>query len=457
MPRGDRRRLGKRLLAAASAILLVAIMILAYTSSITGNNPSPVPETSQTSSKCRELWGPLNLNATLLPSNPNVLFTLEVTKSSEAWRIAVYIKNNGTTSVDLPWLASEGLSLVVYNSIGAIAGRGALKAQSVPILSPGDTITLAAKVTPVAGAPLPLYIAVFNPSHGVAMGSWLDDPFGFYVACGMHSVKSGDASVLFRWLHTVYGLTVVEAALSASSSITVEELGRSSFNLTLTDPDGSVVASFSGIRLNNTLRLRPGQVLVLGALASYTTGEPSTVNLNTSLNVDGISINGYSGFFANIEERTPLDTIWSYSSITTRNASLAVIIDYAYNGYILAIRSVKLVAASNATLELNSSYPVNLFGTPLPGVQIRLIGGLGGSVIYAFTRLGENSGISLVHVENGTFTFRVRSGSYTLTKLLDLSGITTTRESFTIFYAPKGSSPQLTIVAPWGAESYKLG
>jgi len=461
--RRARRRIGRRLVAVASALLLAAIMILAYATFLGGSGAggasqgqSAQPQ-APASTPCGSLWGNASFNATVLPSNPSVEFALTTRSTGNGWSVVVAVTNSGSTAVDLPWLASDGLNLVVYNTIGAVAGRTTLKASRVPILKPGDTLILKAGIRPSPGLPMPVYVAVFNPSEAVSLGSWLVDPSQFTVACGAYTARLGGATLLARWLETRYGLVVAEAAVASRAHSTVEGGGSHAFNLTVEDQAGDVVATLAGARLNGTVALPPNSTLVLGAIATYTLGAPYRANLSLTVTLDGAKPSGYDGPFANVWRSG--ERVWSSSSAVISNGSVTAIVDYSYNGYILAVRDARIVAAENTTIRLNSTFPIRLFGTPIPGVEIRVEapGLRGGSVQYALLRLGSAYGVVLTGGSNGSYTYSIREGSYTLMKLIDRSGVTSAGEQYTIFYAPRQSNPKLVIVAPWGSRSLPLG
>jgi hypothetical protein len=449
--------LGRRLLIAGGAILIVAVMVLAYAAFLAGGKRPVASTNTQTAGgsgiACEPAWGPSNLNATILPSNSNILFSMDTKRLSDGWLVRVIVINNGTETVDLPWLAKEGLQLVVYNSIGSRSGATILKTSRVPVLQPRGMVVLEARIHPTSGAPLPVYVAVFNPKQGVALAGWLEDPARLALACGAYKVEAGSAVVLFRWIHTIYGLTVVEGATTARDD-TVLRISGAVYNATLLDPAGGIVGLFRGIAYNGTILLHAGQVLVLGGLGSYTAGMPATVNLTVNLEVGSSHIKGYEGRFDNIASSPRFRESWRYASATLRNNSLAIVVDYAYNGYILVVKNVKLVASENTSVTLNASYPVRLFGMPVVGVRLDLEGGLGGSASYAVSELGSSSGVRLVSSDpkHHTYTYSIVMGSYTLSKLLDLSGISTPREHYTVFYAPIDSNPKMRVTTPWGVE-----
>ena len=460
---------GKRLVVILAALSLVFAMTAAYMAGLltwlSGGGHGSQTTTTQTPSTvfCGD-WPKANISVSIVPGYKGLEGFIEAKREGErSWGIYIYIRNNGTELAKVPWLASDGVRLVLYNVIGYRAHTETVKFEDAPpVLNPGQVAVAYRSFSVPENAPQLAYALVYSPKTGLILGAWLIDPIGEgeAVACGHYLVEGEDYRILERWVQLRFGLVVFESVLESRGDLRVAP-GSPSFDVTIYDDGGKPVLKIVGPREQKQQFIVPaGTFYVMAAGGTYSIGQPHTIEAKLNYTLNGEEIPAYSGSFASDGFRELRPGVWVDKTYEITNGSIAILVEASYNGYLLAIRNVTLVGVPNSTLLVPEDFKTAsiLFGVPMPGAVIELDykGNSTGYAVYIAPRIGGplKAAGSKVISNKTYYVYVIRDSSIEFNKMLgnDLAS----GAPYTIFYAPAGMVEQLRIYVPWGTYTLRL-
>ncbi|MEB3772103.1 MAG: hypothetical protein GSR82_00320, partial [Desulfurococcales archaeon] len=320
-------------------------------------------------------WNPVSLNRTVFPEYPNITVSYSLKQASNLgdFFLEVRFANNGHSTFNLDKVmgglpsGNGDMVIVVFDRYGFIDSKPLAVRSDSKILGAGRYSRVLFKIH--FNINDPVYSMLVFPKAGVRMSSWIIDPHSLKGVCNRVVEDFNGVKLVERWATLVEGLTVFEAYLDTQGKmVTLEAFGDSNttYKATIYDNRGVIVQAMTSPSLPRSKFSIKGFV-VLGASAGQIRGEPYTIDVFNSLKINGVEAKGYKRPYTSKPwpETIPGRWVTGQYKIDLDNG-LVFKFEFAYNGYILVIRSGELV---NPTKE-NKTFNVLLDCSPTKAYPI---------------------------------------------------------------------------------------
>ena len=391
-------------------------------------------------------WNPVSLNRTVFPEYPNITVSYSLKQASNLgdFFLEVRFANNGQSTFNLDKVmgglpsGNGDMVIVVFDRYGFIDSKPLAVRSDSKILGAGRSSRVLFKIH--FNINDPVYSMLVFPKAGVRMSSWIIDPHSLKGVCNRVVEDFNGVKLTERWATLVEGLTVFEAYLDTQGkTVTLEAFGDSNttYKATIYDNRGVIVQAMTSPSLPRS-KLSIKGFVVLGASAGQIRGEPYTIDVFNSLKINGVEAKGYKRPYTSKPwpETIPGRWVTGQYKIDLDNG-LVFKFEFAYNGYILVIRSGELV---NPTKE-NKTFNVLLDCSPTKAYPIPAVKFSPQNYYPAWLTLNVTSREARPTKINGSLALEITMPP----------GSTITGRGWAIIKAPyeKGSSIPVTVTMPW--------
>jgi hypothetical protein len=395
--------------------------------------------------ECGE-WSPVSLNRSLIPGYPQIYMTYSLSKVSDLgdFVLKVIFQNNGKAPFNLDTLMGQNqngmgdMVVVVFDKYGFIDQKPLVVREESRIVNPGSSSVVVFKLH--FSITDPVYSMLVIPHSGVRLGSWMKDFDELEGVCDSKAQNLGGAMFVERWVTLVEGLTVFESFLDSNGKqVSVNITGEDGlvYRASVYDDRGVLVQVLESPRYAKKI-FRFNGLMVLGVSAGQIRGEPYTIDVFNSLNINGVDVQGFRQAYSAKAwpDKVPGKWVAGQYKIDLDNG-LKLTIEFAYNGYILVVREGDLYNPTKNNITFNSLItcsPTTEY--PIPAIKFS-----SGSYYPSWLVLNVTSKIVKPETINGSLALKITVGP----------GHHVKSRGWAIIEAPykKGENIPVSVTLPW--------